>query len=128
MTRKSDLSFDGDLVSLGIYLGTLQPSGLLGFGEVMVTPGIVTFPEFAALNVRPGPDEIVPGSADLQGSDITFSYPACVEGTTFATSSINAYVFTVLTPNAPPITGVSLIPSNIVGVSECRPFFHRRLG
>jgi hypothetical protein len=111
--------FDGDLVSLSAFYPLTIPSDLLAFGTAIVGPN-VEFPSVADLattNVPPGIILANP-SVDFTTNTILIDYPKSNQGLQILNGVFNGFVFQVLTPTAPTITGVSLIQTNIPGLTS----------
>ena len=109
--------FNGDQVALRvIYQPTAASSGVVtAYGTATVVPGVTTFPHVAALSTGSGFGAPVDTSVTFNGSQITISYPASVEGVTFATGPFNGYDFQTNSKD-PPITKVALT-TNIPGLT-----------
>jgi hypothetical protein len=116
--------FEGQQLSLGVYYPDLTPSELSAYGVATVGPE-VEFPSVAALATGYSPPGtfLVDTSVDITPNTITLSYPTSEEGTEFLGASFNGFVFTVLNPNAPVISSVSIVESDIVGFASSDVIF-----
>jgi pimeloyl-ACP methyl ester carboxylesterase len=116
--------FNGLNVSLATYLPSIAPANVLGSGTATVIPGVVTFANLAdppyAHTSLPSGVRLVNQNFYVDGIVITEKFDVSEEGTAFFSGvPFAGEVLSILTPNAPAITGVSVLPStNAIGFTS----------
>jgi pimeloyl-ACP methyl ester carboxylesterase len=121
--------FNGLEVSLATYLPSIAPANVLGSGTATVVPGVVTFANLAdppyAHTSLPSGVRLVNQNFYVDGLVITERFDVSEEGTAFFSGvPFAGEVLSILTPNAPAITGVSVLPTtNALGFTSANVSF-----